>query len=114
MQLGPTKPKRHPIINICHMLVIQMIFLVGTNLVRMEVNQVIDDIVAKVLVDDPVHELEARKGDWKNDAAVLVNVRGRHAEHLVQVLHIALRIWGWGSWRGWKRWRARWYRWQGW
>ena len=73
----------------------------STNLVRLEVNEVFDDVVAQVLVDDPVHELEARKGDGKNDAAVLVNVRGRHAEHLVQVLHVALRVRGRRSgWRG--------------
>ena len=62
----------------------------------MKVNEVINDVITQVLVDDPVHELEARKGDWKNDAAVLVNVRGRHAEHLVQVLHVTVRIRRWG------------------
>lgn len=58
----------------------------------MEVDEVVDDMVAQVLIDDPVHELEAGEGHWENDPTVLVNVRSRHAEHLVQVLHVALRI----------------------
>ena len=48
-----------------------------------------------MLVNDPVHQLEAREGDGEKDATVLVNVRGRHAEHLVQVLHVAVGVGGW-------------------
>ena len=40
----------------------------------MKVNEVIDDLIAQMLVNDPVHELEAREGDGKKDSAVLVNV----------------------------------------
>ena len=71
------------------------------DLVFAKVDKVLDDIITQVLVDDPVHELEARKGDGEYYAAVLVNVRGRHAEHLVQILHVALRV---------GRWRSRWGR----
>ena len=65
----------------------------------MEIDKVVDNMVAQMLVNDPIHELEACKGDGEKDTAVLVNVRGCHAEHLVQVLHIALRVrWRW-AWR---------------
>ena len=39
-----------------------------------------------MLVDDPVHELEADEGDGEDDPGVLVNVGGRDAEHPVDVL----------------------------
>ena len=72
-----------------------------TNLIRMEIDKVVDNMVAQMLVNDPIHELEACKGDGEKDTAVLVNVRGCHAEHLVQVLHVTLRIWWrWGGRRG--------------
>ena len=78
----------------------------------MEVYKVIDDIVAQMLVYNPVHELEARKCHREYDTAVLVNVRSSHAEHLVQVLHVTF-----GVRRGrWRRgyWRSRWGRWWHW
>ena len=116
-----TSAIRHQIINICHMLVIfRCLFLkfgLVTNLIRMEIDKVVDNMVAQMLVNDPIHELEACKGDGEKDTAVLVNVRGCHAEHLVQVLHIALRIGGWGCrgwWKRWGAWRAGRYGWQGW
>jgi hypothetical protein len=52
-----------------------------------------------VVVDDPVHELEAAEGDGEEDAAVLVDVRGGDAEHGVDV---AWREEGDG-----RRWRRR-------
>jgi hypothetical protein len=45
-----------------------------------------------MLIDDPVHELEACKRHWEDDSTVLVNVRSRHAKHLVQLLHVTVRI----------------------
>ncbi len=73
------------------------------NLVRMKLDQVWDFIVAQMLVDDPVHELEASEGDREDDTAVLVDVRGRHPEHLVEVLHVALRV-RWRRSRRGRRW----------
>ncbi len=49
----------------------------------MEVDEVVDFVVAEVLVDDPVHQLEAGEGDGEDDAGVLVDVRRSHSEHLV-------------------------------
>ena len=103
MHLGPTQ----------HYSSQDMLVILITNLIRMEVDKVINDIVAQMLIDDPVHELEARECDWENNTAVLINVRSRHAKHLVQVLHVALRVrrrrGGWrehGGTRGW--WRGHW------
>ena len=63
-----------------------------------------------MLVNNPVHELEADERHRKDDAAVFVNVRSSHAEHLVQVLHVTLRIWWrWSRRRG-QRLRGRWRR----
>ena len=45
-----------------------------TDLFGLEVYKVINDIIAQVLVNDPVHELEACEGDREEDATVLVNV----------------------------------------
>ena len=45
-----------------------------TDLFGLEVYKVINDIVAQVLVNDPVHELEARECHWEKYTAVLVNV----------------------------------------
>ena len=80
-----------------------------TDLFGLEVYKVINDIVAQVLVNDPVHELEARECHWEYDTAVLVNVRRSHAEHLVQVLHVTFWVGWWG--RGWRRGRhlRRWH-----
>jgi len=39
-----------------------------------EQDEVLGHLVADVQVDDPVHEVEAGKGDGEEDAAVLVNV----------------------------------------
>ena len=62
----------------------------------MEIDKVVDNMVAQMLVNDPIHELEACKGDGEKDTAVLVNVRSCHSEHLVQVLHVAFGIGRWG------------------
>ena len=74
------------------------------SLLRLQVDEVLQDFVAQVLVNDPVHQLEAGEGHGEDDPAVLVNVRGRHAEHLVQLLHVAVgvcgRSRGSGGWRG--------------
>ncbi len=43
-------------------------------------------------VDDPIHQLEAGEGDGEKDAAVLVDVGGRHAEQLVQILALAFGV----------------------
>ena len=56
-----------------------------------------------MLVDDPVHQLEARETQWEEYSAVLVNVRGRHAKHLVQLLHGAVGV----HRRGGDHWRMR-------
>lgn len=58
-----------------------------------KVDQILDQIVTQVQIDYPVHELEAGEWDGENHTAVLVNVRCRHAKHLVQLLHVALGIW---------------------
>ena len=52
----------------------------------MQHDQVLGYLVAHVHVDDPVHEVKADERDGEEDAAVLVNVRRRHAHHLLQVL----------------------------
>ena len=49
-------------------------------------DQVRNDLLRDVEVDDPVHEVEAGEGDGEEDAGVLVNVGGRDAAHLLQVL----------------------------
>ncbi len=58
----------------------------------MEVDEVLHLVIAQVLVDDPVHQLEAGERHGEDDAGVLVNVRRRHPKHLVQLLHVALRV----------------------
>ena len=60
-----------------------------------------------MLVDYPVHQLEADEGDGKYNSRVLVNITGRDAEHLVNILgsHHGLGYqsrgggWGRGAWR---------------
>ena len=42
--------------------------------------QVLSHHVRDVQVDDPVHEVEADEGDGEDDAAILVDVAGSHAE----------------------------------
>lgn len=73
------------------------------SLFAMEVHKILDHVIAEVLVDDPVHELEASESDGEHDPTVLVNVRSRHTEHLVQFLHVTVRIgrdkWGHRRWR---------------
>ena len=56
-----------------------------------------------MLINNPIHQLEASESDGENDPRVFINVRRRHAEHLVELLHVALRI---GRRRGW-RWHGR-------
>ena len=51
-----------------------------------EENQVGHNLLGDVEVNDPVHEVEAGEAHREEDAAVLVNVRGRDAAHLLQVL----------------------------
>lgn len=67
-------------------------------LVGMKIHQILYYIITEMLVNDPVHQLETGEGDGKEHAAVLVYIRGRHTEHFVQLLHVALWI-GWGN--GW-------------
>ena len=55
-------------------------------------DQIRDNVVAQVLIDDPVHELETRERHREDDSAVLVDIRSRHPEHLVELFHVALRI----------------------
>ncbi len=54
-------------------------------LVFLEQDEILHDDVREVVVDDPVHELEAAEGDWEEDAAVLVDVGCCDAEHGVDV-----------------------------
>jgi hypothetical protein len=49
-------------------------------------DQVGDDLLRDVQVDDPVHQVEADEADGEENAAVLVNVGGGDAAHLLQVL----------------------------
>ncbi len=42
-----------------------------------------DDLLRDVEVDDPVHQVEADEADGEEDAAVLVDVGGRDAAHLL-------------------------------
>ena len=51
-----------------------------------EEDQIGYDLLGDVQVDDPVHQVEADEADREEDAAVLVNVGGRDAAHLLQVL----------------------------
>ena len=43
-------------------------------LILFKVDKVINDNITQVLVNDPVHELEACEGDREENATVLVNV----------------------------------------
>ena len=102
-------------------------------LFRGEENESVESlVVTEVVVDDPVHQLEAGERDWKEDPAVLVDVRRSHPEQLAQVLRYRRlscpgcrcgRRGGWrgrlGRWRRWWRWwrrlgRGWWGRWQQW
>ena len=58
----------------------------GELLVRLEEDEVVDLGLAEVLVDDPVEALEQREQRREDDAAVLVDVRRRDPEHLVELL----------------------------
>ena len=99
---------------------LKMVLVVFTNLIRMKIDEVTDDLITQMLVNNPVHQLEACEGDGKKDTAVLVNVRGSHAEHLVQVLHVAVGVGRRGisgtsargtigrCWFGSSRWPSRW------
>lgn len=44
-----------------------------------------------VFIDDPVHEIEAREADRKNDSRVFVNVGRTESPHLVRVFTIQRR-----------------------
>jgi len=39
----------------------------------------------EVVVDDPVHEVEAGEGHREHNPGVLVHVRGRHSQHAVDM-----------------------------
>jgi len=52
-----------------------------------EEHQIIGDHVADMQVDDPVHQVEAHKAHGEYDARVLVDVGGRDAQQLVDVLY---------------------------
>ena len=78
----------------------------------LQVDQIRNHVVTQLLVNDPIHQLETREGDREDDPGILVNVRSRHSEHLVQLLHL---VWisvgsraprGWRC--GWRRGRGRW------
>ena len=46
----------------------------------LQVDEIVHHIVGDGEVDHPIHEVEAKKGDGEDDAAVLVDVAGPHAE----------------------------------
>ena len=50
-----------------------------------KVYEVVQVDLGQVVVDDPVHQGEADKGHGEEDPAVLVNIRGGHAQDVVQV-----------------------------
>ena len=56
-----------------------------------------------MLVDYPVHQLEADEGDGKEDSRVLVDITGGNAEHLVDVLWGDHRLWHESGGGGWGR-----------
>ena len=58
---------------------------VGKVLVLLKEDQVLYHNIGEVVVDDPVHQLEAAEGDGEEDPAVLVDVGGGDAEHGVDV-----------------------------
>ena len=43
-------------------------------LISVEIDQILHHIVARMLIDDPVHQLEASKGDREENATVFVDV----------------------------------------
>lgn len=49
-------------------------------------HQIIGDHVAHMQVDDPVHQVEADEAHGEYDARVLVDIRWRDAQELVDVL----------------------------
>ena len=50
-----------------------------------DVNKIVDVDLREMVVDNPVHEVEAGEGHGEHDPRVLVHVGGGHAEHAVDV-----------------------------
>jgi len=63
-------------------------------------DQVLHKNVREVLVDDPIHELEANEGDREDNSTVLINVTGSNPEHFIDILWSHNRNWLHQFWRG--------------
>lgn len=49
-------------------------------------DKIVGNDVTHVQIDDPVHQIEAYKADGKHNARIFVNIRGRNAQKLVNIL----------------------------